>query len=387
MNPLLARSAPLVWLWLVQSALVLALAGINPNHFTTIDSGYYLAAAQNLLDGRGYVVLEEGRLVWNGTFPLGYPAAIALVSLLTTLPVLWASKVLNLLASGYFLYFLGNTLGTRRALVTGSVLLLGPFLKLWAHTWSEPLFLVVLFVWVRYFFAENRRWPGTFLLGLALMLVRYVGVFIVPLAVGAALYWNWKEQFHRAGRAAALSLGWALSFGAYLGLNYLQSGFWYGGDRFTEPNPAGQVLILLGQGLLNELFLFRDTDFQQLDVLFLLGVLIQVLLGTWLYLKRKDLPRLQRPRSAPTTYAWLTAAGYLLFLLVLRLLSPFDAPGYRLLSPFTFLILWGVLYQLTESTSRLRSLRWLGLLIILASWLHLLPQTDLAAKLSGLWGA
>ena len=79
MKALLAHSRPLVWLWLIQSTLVLALAWINPNHFTTIDSGYYLAAAQNLLDGRGYVVREEGRLVWNGTFPLGYPVAIALV--------------------------------------------------------------------------------------------------------------------------------------------------------------------------------------------------------------------------------------------------------------------------------------------------------------------
>ncbi|GAB3175042.1 hypothetical protein [Telluribacter humicola] len=375
-------------LWVGQVGLVLLLAFFNPNHFTTIDSGYYLTSAQYLLDGQGHVYEEGGQLVWNGIFPMGYPLGIAVVAFLTQLPVLWASKLVNVLASAGLLFFVQQKWGVHKALLMGALLLLGPFVKLWAHTWSEPLFLTLLFFWVYHFFADNRSFPVTLALGLALMLVRYAGLFIVPLSAGMALYWLFTHQRRRGYQSLALSLLWALGFGGYLWLNYQQSGQWYGGDRLSGSESVGQVLLLFGKGLLNELFLLRDATFESGDVLFWMGAVIQVVL---VGLMAKEVAKQKHPEprdaSSPVHYYWLTAVGYLVFLFALRLVSPFDPPGYRLLSPFTFLLLWGCMVnQSNENQYKLLRLHWLALLIIIASWLHLLPQTDVATKLYRVWG-
>ena len=372
-------------LWGGQVGLVLLLALFNPNHFTTIDSGYYLASAQYLLDGQGYVYEEDGRLVWNGIFPLGYPLCIALVAFLTQLPVLWASKLVNLLASAGLLLFVQRRWGVNKALLMGALLLLGPFVKLWAHTWSEPLFLTLLFLWTYYFFADRQRFWLVLVPGLLLMLVRYAGLFIVPLSAGMALYRLFTAQRQRGLQAAALSLLWAMGFGGYLWLNYQLSGDWYGGDRLSGSESVGQVLLLFGKGLLNELFLLRDATFESGDVLFWLGAVIQVVLvGLMMNAVAKQKSSIPQDTFPLVHYYWLTAGAYLLFLLVLRLISPFDPPGYRLLSPFTFLVLWGYMIRVVPYLS-VGKVKWLALALLLASWLHLLPQTDVVAKLYGVW--
>lgn len=376
----------LLLLWLGQLGLVGVLALFNPNHFTTIDSGYYLTSAQYLLSGQGYVYEEGDRLVWNGIFPLGYPALIAATSFLTQLPVLWASKVLNLLASAGLLCFIQRKHGPKKALLMGGLLLLGPFVKLWAHTWSEPLFLTLLFVWIYYFFSEGTHFLLTLALGLALLLVRYAGLFIVPLAAAMALFWLLKNQRQKAVYAALMAFLWTLGFIGYLWLNQVQSGEWYGGDRLSGGEAAGQVLLLFAQGLINELFLLRDTTFESGDVLFWLGAILQLVLVRLMgkvISGKGTFHQTDRPEQVP--YFWLTAVAYLLFLFVLRLISPFDAPGYRLLSPFTFLVLWGVLIRMAPYIS-IKRIKYLALALLLASWLHLLPQTDVMAKLHGVWG-
>ena len=379
--PVTRNTLFLVLIWLGQSTLVLVLAYLNPNHFTTIDSGYYLESAKHLLHGEGYTYLAEGRLIWNGIFPIGYPATIALVSLLTGLSPLWASKVVNLVASAVFLYLLRRWFGERKAVVTGCILLLGQFVKLWAHTWSEPLFLVILFAWAYLFFNSPKSYILVFLLGIALMLVRYAGIFIIPLAGILAVVDFWKMQQVQARSRLFLALGWGVMMGGYFYYNFAQSGEWYGGARFTESLPFTQSIMQFGQGLLNELFLFRDTDFSGLDWLFVTGLGLQVLLMGLFFREYNSFPLL--PRSS-VRFAWKTAFAYLLFLFFIRLFSPFDAPGYRLLAPFSFLFFWGILYRISE-TALSGKRAFIGGMVLAASWLHLLPQTDFEAKLRPLW--
>ncbi len=134
-------------LWLFHSSLILFLAYINPNHYTTIDSQYYLESAKNILEGHSYTIREENGFHWNGTFPAGYSLAIALVSFCAKINVLWASKIVNIVATGIWFFFLNLWFGRNKSVLIGCILLLGSFLKLWPHTWSEPLFLVILFCW------------------------------------------------------------------------------------------------------------------------------------------------------------------------------------------------------------------------------------------------
>jgi hypothetical protein len=371
----------LVLIWLGQGTLVLVLAYLNPNHFTTIDSGYYLESATHLLQGEGHTYLADGRLIWNGIFPIGYPAAIAWVSLLTGLGTLGASKVVNLLASAVFLYLLRRWFGERKAVLTALVLLLGQFLKLWAHTWSEPLFLVVLFAWAYLFFNSPKSYILVFLVGTLLMLIRYAGIFIIPLAAILAVVDFRKMQQVQAQSRLFLALAWSGVMGSYFYYNFTQSGAWYGGARFAEHEPFIQSIAQFGQGILNEFFLFRDTDFSGFNWLFLAGLGLQALLMLVFFAEYK-LRRLL-PLSS-VRFAWLTAFAYLLFLFIIRLFSPFDAPGYRLLAPFSFLFFWGILYRLPAITcSGKRAL--IGGIALVISWLHLLPQTDLEAKLKPLW--
>ena len=367
-------------IWLLQCGLVLAIVFLNPNHFTTIDSGYYLESATHLLRGEGYTYTEGGQLVWNGVFPPGYPATISLVSLLTGLSVLWASKVVNLVAGGIFLFLVNHWFGDR-AVRIGCVLLLGQFVKLWAHTWSEPLFLVILFSWAYLFFNSQRVWL-IFILGILLILVRYAGVFIIPLSLVVAFLDIRRKEYPNAKSRALLGLGWLVGFLSYLYLNHSLSGHWFGGERFGHQETFVHNLSLFAKGLLNELFLFRDTDFLYPDSLFIVGASLQMLLFVY---AAKTVKVSSTFAQKPTSYLFLTAGSYLVFLFLIRSLSPFDPPGYRLLSPFSFLAIIGLLFLITPRLKNPGTFYRLGVVLLFASWLHLLPQADLEAKLAPVW--
>jgi hypothetical protein len=371
----------LILIWLLQSALVLLLAYWNPNHFITVDSTYYLESATHLLHGEGHSYTESGKTVWNSIFPLGYPAAIAGVAFVSGLSVLWASKLVNLLASAVFLYLIHRWFGGRKAAVTGCLLLLGQFVKLWAHSWSEPLFLVLLFAWAYLFFNASHRYWLVFLIGLALMLVRYAGIFIIPFGLACSAFHFWRKNRLQARLYFWQAIGWAFVMGNYFNYNLYKSGEWYGGERFGAPPPFLPSLALFGQGLLNEFFLFRDMDHFQPNALFLTGLGIQVILMILFFTNSGLRPLYSR---YPVRFAWYTALGYLIFLFLVRLLSPFDAPGYRLLAPFSFLFFWEILYRIKEVAFR-GSRALIGWAALLASWLHLLPQADVEAKLKPLW--
>ncbi|TDB64140.1 hypothetical protein [Arundinibacter roseus] len=371
-NPL-----PLVVLWLVQVSFVLFLTAINPNHFTTIDSGFYLQSASMLLQGKGYTYLDQGQLIWNGIFPMGYSAAIAAVSWLSGLPVLWASKAVNLLASGTFLGLLYRWFGTRRAVFSGLILLLGPFLKLWAHTWSEPLFLVLLFGWAYLFFNHPSHYLPLFFLGLSLILVRYAGLFIISLS-GLMAIQDFRQMRVNVGKIRlGLTLIWLVFFGSYLVLNFQKSGLWFGGERFSGDVPLSDTFLLFGKGLLNELLLARDSDFTSPDLLFWLALLAQILLFSILI----NQWRATHFWPKPPQFVSIPAFFYLIFLLILRLISPFDAPGFRLLSPLSFLVYWGIMFKL-ESFNFTKTSSWAAIGLLLLSWLHILPQTNLNTKLA-----
>ena len=372
----------LLLLWLIHSGLVLFLAYINPNHYTTLDSQYYLQSADNMLAGQGYTIREGNEYQWNGTFPIGYAAVISFVSFFTKINVLWSSKLVNIAASGIWLFFLNQEFGRRKSVVLGSVLFLGSFLKLWAHTWSEPLFLVVLFCWVYHFNyltnspnVQKSRIIYVLILGLLLMLVRYAGIFIIPVALGYAVFWIYKKEKNKSLLFGLLAFFWSLGFVCYLYLNKYQSGEWYGGDRFGSFLITENILVFL-KGLLNELLLIRNTDFQSPDVLFWVGIIFQILL---IMLIRKHLPKTAAASDLVVTFH-IIAFSYLVFLFTLRAFSPFDEPGYRLLSPFTFLILSGLLHTIPEEKLTYK-LQYLLAVLVLISCMEIIPTDDLHRKI------
>jgi hypothetical protein len=375
----------LLLIWILQSCFILLLTSLNPNHYTTIDSHYYLESAQNILSGNGYSTFQNKQYIWNSTFPPGYALAIALISFLTKTNVFVASKLVNLIASAVWLISLKRWFGNNRAVAIALILLTGSFLKLWVHSWSEPLFLVILFSWTYHFYRMSTRenlpvvnMVSFFMLGILLILTRYAGIFIIPLTFLYGLIGVVKREKSKTLLYIILASGWALTFGGYLWINFILSGEWFGGGRFeAKMRPVENVNIFI-KGLLNELLIIRNTDFLTVNTLFCVSLTMQVLLLVLISQQITANVNLKKVISI-RSYFLTTAVFYLFFLFLVRLFSPFDQPGYRLLAPFSFLILISVLLS-WRTKKKKNLLKYLLIFLIVLSWMDLIPQQGFKIK-------
>ncbi len=395
------RPLQLTPLLLVTGGLIFGLCVVNSNRFTTVDSGYYLQSATNLLNGQGYVISNNGQLVWNGIFPIGYSILIVLSSFLTNLSVLWASKLVNVLAVSLSAIAWQYRIGTTRTLWLLSVWWLGGFLKILASTWSETVFLVVLAEWVWCLFRflpEPTRWHTVrlFLVSCALFLLRYVGGYVVMTTLLLTGLSRLNRQ--RLERSLRLTFGqgalvWLLicslatltGFRAYFYLNNQLSGSPFGGERFLATEPAPVLAHLFGQSLLNELLLIRHFTPNQPTGLTWLGAGLQTFLPVGLYARWRRHTRIQEstpPLGALSRLFILTGVTYLLVLFSLRTVSPFSGPNLRLMAPATFCLLSATLLLVSASRYLRRLVRPVWIVLLLCSWLQLLPQADMSRKLN-----
>ena len=380
---------------------------LNPTHFTSVDSGYYLQSAANLLAGRGYVMEDNGRWVWNGTFPIGYSALIAVLSTITGLPVLWASKLINGMGLVLSAMLWLRRIGPGRTIWLLSVWWTGGFLRILAYTWSETLFLVLLAEWVwglnRFLKTTTLRWAiRLVLLSFGLFLVRYIGGytlgFMMLLAIAIYLTPNRVHSLLRidvnlrtARALLTISSICLTGMGAYGWLNHRLSGSLYGGDRFLPTESASSLVVLFARSIGNEFLLIRDFLPAGANELAWVGVAIQLVWLWLLYQQFSQQPlasgplRRLNPSSTVTLVRLFVLIGglYVFVLFGLRVVSPFSGPNTRLMAPATFCILTaGLLWVGTADAAWQRKLRpyWIGLLI--CSWLQLLPQVDFSAKMA-----
>ena len=395
-------------LWIGHIALVAILTGLivlNPNRFTSIDSGYYLQSATSLLAGRGYVIQENDPFVWNGTFPIGYSALIAFVSGLTGFPVLVASKVVNFIVIGVSGYRWVRRLGSDRAFWVLSIWMLGGFLKIAAYTWSETVFLVLLAEWVwhlhQFLMKPNTGRTFTlFLIGYGLFLTRYVGGFVFGLtsvlAIPIGLLPNWFSAqsgliiTRLASRnLSIISLAGLACMSAYLGMNHQFSGSFFGGERFVPTESTSELAKMFGLAILNELLLIRDFGSLGSNKLAWFGIGIQFLLLTASYrqLRQYQLPEEKPPIISSLVWSFiLTGGSYLTVLFTLRIFSPFSSPNLRLMAPFTFCLLMAACLWIGKwPISWQQHLRTYWVLLLLFSWLQLLPQSDISQLISQVW--
>lgn len=372
----------LLILWIFHSTVILLFAYVNPNHYTTIDSQYYLESAKNILEGHGYTICEENGFQWNGTFPAGYSLIIAFVSFCTKINALWASKIVNIAATGIWLFFLNSWFGRNKSVLIGCILLLGSFLKLWVHTWSEPLFLVILFCWVYQVYQLNTltvlsisRLFFVLSLGLLLIFIRYAGIFIIPLSFGYSVYHFWKREKQKSLIAILFPILWSAGFAFYLFHNYQKSGELFGGNRFDGNIQIGENVISFAKGLINEISLFGNFTFHSLELFSFIGIGFQILISA-LILKELHSKFII---TNCVKHTFVVAFFYLTFLFILRIFSHFDEPGYRLLSPFTFLILSGLVCGISDEriTGRLKNLL---IVLVVISWVEVIPKDGLIEK-------
>lgn len=389
----------------VTGLFITGLTLVNPNHFTSIDSGYYLQSATNLIRGQGYRFQENDHRVWNGIFPIGYSALIALVSALTGVSVLISSKLVNYLALCFFAGCWLRRLGADGAGWLLSVWWLGGFLKILAYTWSETLFLVLLAEWVWSFHhcltrPSIRRSGVLFGTSYLLFLTRYIGGYVFGL-LGCAglLIWLFpKQKWSLAGSAPpkkihsyllGISGIGVVGMSLYFLINYQLSGSLYGGERLLPTESAADLAFLFGQSLLNEWLLIRDFLPNESNQLAWLGLVIQlVVAGIFYWQFRKKTISIGHLSDFPSlSHAFiLTGFAYLLVLFLLRIVSPYAGPNLRLMAPFTFCIVSaGLIWVGTQPIGWQRFSRPYWVFLLLCSWLQLLPQADFNRKLERIW--
>ncbi|MVM37784.1 hypothetical protein GO730_09615 [Spirosoma sp. HMF3257] len=138
--------------------------------------------------------------------------------------------------------------------------------------------------------------------------------------------------------------------------------------------------------MLNECLLIRDFSSGGSNLLAWMGVGIQFLLFTVFYWQfgRQQWSAEKMPASNLLMWPFvLTAVVYVLVLFSLRTVSPFSDPNLRLMAPFTYCFLTAGLLWVSEwPACWQKNLRPYWLLLLLCSWLQLLPQHDLLQRIS-----
>lgn len=350
--------------------LICGVIPFAPNQGCSPDSYAYLESALALLNGEGY----QWHSSWNALWPLGYSACIACVHLLLPVSLLWASKLVNLLALYVLLYALHRTYGDR-AYILGFAL--GYLTKMAVYTWSETLFIVILILvclqlyrhW-RYESANSFYFVG---LSYAAFLVRYIGGFVgVSLAI-AAVYFQYNQSYRRAQWSLRMFGTLAVSYCLYFGINLWQGSSLWGGARFVETEPLPALLGGIAQGWFNEFVLLRDAPVE--DMLLWIGLGIQVVLLTYLF-KIYSWKDVAFSLSRPSLYLYVGGL-YGLIITTLRLISPFDSLNYRLLAPATLL---GCLAALDWLSSPLRAKQWAKAKRPVLVFFIMIPLTNLLPK-------
>lgn len=191
-DPSPVSSARRWWRWVVVGSLTVvavALVLVNTSrHGVGIspDSTGYLAAARSLLAGRGYTGCDGAPLT---AWPPLFPTLLAGLGLAGIEPALGA-RLLNALAFGVMVFLSGRLFNrTLRSpplavIATATVALFFPLIQVASMAWTEPVFVLLITLFVLQGRAYQRR-PRLTSLGLLALLAalcslqRYAGVAII----------------------------------------------------------------------------------------------------------------------------------------------------------------------------------------------------------------
>lgn len=341
-----------LWLWaiylLIVGTIVLRV-NIEATNYTTPDSEYYLIVADNIVDGKGLVSphpmdypISQGANEYPFTiWPAGYPVVISAVIWLTGLEAMAASKIVNLLFLA-LLFFLLQFWFKDRAWLAGLYFLAYGKMEVFSYSWSEAPFLffeLLLCYWIlESLIGDRDKWLWLkigFVLA-SLFLFRYAGLIFFFLTAGAMLYHVWHKRYQKGIHYfVGLSIASTIAL-SYLYRNYQLSGFYSGMDRIQpQVESLAYFTWLLLKGLFNELILARNYFFKgNLDLLFLGLLILQFVLIIWLIRWRKLYSR-KTLFSGTFNFLLACSATYLVGIVILRKIQPFDPFDFRILTPFS----------------------------------------------------
>ncbi len=384
---------------LILTVVALKIAA-NPAYYLTPDSHYYLQAAQNLLDGRGYRIDFYNKDTFCAIWPVGYSLLIAGVTFLTTLSVTLSSKVVNLLAVAGILWLVKRHYKAQSWFVA-LAMLSSSFLQLYSNTWSETVFIFCLLGVV---FSRGSKVIGTgsFVMGhgknhisyfitnisylITAFLTRYVGIFLfIPLLI--------QRKYKTA-------LVFAVVVVLYLLNNYAQTQTFTGNHGHFPTEPFVERLVRGLKGIGEEIAFWgiRDWDLKggngamtifiyvisiaQATILVVVGSLVishlSLVMGRGSISKQLKSQQMAEAFPYHTSYVLqLTSLSYFATSIVLYLIDDsMESLYFRRLAPATFLILIAGLGWLVAPTQKLlfERVKWWVVTFFILSVVHALPK-------------
>lgn len=375
-----SRFLPIALFVLLIPVLLVRIAA-ESTHYCTPDSIYYLEVANNILMGNGPVGpkifdFNESEhtlipLYYNTPFgkpdqyehyffsvwPLGYPAGIAAVSLVTGLDVLWASKLFNILLLGIDFYLLVLLFGKRAELVLFYFCSF-TMLEICSYTWSENLYLsffILLLLGIkRIHQTTSLHFASLLLISIGLIgmsLSRYASLsYFFFISVIMVMYGKLKAYKKSLNLFFGLLIG-SIIVGLYLSVNYIKSGYITGMPRVnTQEFGALDLTEAFFRGLFNQLHIIKQFRYSgKIDFLYYCLLTLSQLAVIGIVYKKIHTIKITTKLDFTLKSMTGLSIGYLLFLIYTTAVSTIDPFDYRTLLPFSFPLV-AVLLVWTHST-------------------------------------
>ncbi|MDR1527478.1 MAG: hypothetical protein LBS46_07410 [Dysgonamonadaceae bacterium] len=321
------------------------------NTYISPDSTHYLRAAQSLLNGHGlYVNTAAGdTATYFSMWPIGYPAMIALVSLVTGAEVYLASKILSVIFLAILctlFYFRFKKTAWVYALIVTNF----GFLQIFWYTWSEQPFILGL-VWISFAIMDIvaskriqfRHYISLCLASLFLFFSRYIGTFsigVIGLLAGYYLIAGISKAKKEYIKKSVLLIGAALIAAtviiAYLYINKTKGGYITGMERIPTVEHPLRVFMLL---CISSLMEIRNVFYSFFAMNYGLLITLSVV-GCFLLFRFRT--KIKRYFSVQAVCFLSIGFLYWCSIVVMRFSAAFDGFDFRLLFPASGLLFLGI---------------------------------------------
>jgi hypothetical protein len=346
------------------------------------DSTYYLRLAKNLIAGEGFRIADynspDGQSFF-GIWPVGYPVMIFIISKLTGLGVVWASKVLNLLIIGIIL-LLFKYIFKENVYWAGLIFFVTSVILVFSYTWSEgPFILFLLFVSISLYKCDETSgkllWiAGLFFSGIALFMMRYIGLFSVGVIGLIALVNLYRRRWLFSIKLLIIASLQMIFAGLYLYHNIVSTGYLTGMPRDLPEESNFELLKQLLSALKDEFLVIKCG----MPLLISLGLLL--LLGIYLF-KTRGKSHYNEKTDGLSKYFLLTGIVYFVAIIGAKWFSNFSPLDFRYLFPGTFMIILSLVAYLQGKPSvKIMNSAILYLIILALLSIHYIPQRSYIYK-------
>lgn len=346
----------LIIIYLMIVASISLRSYVEATNYCSPDSEFYLRVASNILNGKGIIAPQEYPFdertpeshfaVW----PVAYPFMIALGSKITSLNVLVASKLVNLLFLGLIFILMFHWF-KEGAWFPALYFFSYSKMEVFSYTWSEGPFLFFLLL-LCYFLAhlETKYLVIKVAMCLLLMFLLRYAALVHFVGVGCFAVYLLVRRYEKKGLKLLLSVCIAaVPCLLYLWNNKYHSGFYTGLKRFTPEEISNWFSFsssLVGVG--NE-FLWARNYFilhHNFTWIFALFLIIELILGYYLFRKRHYMEQPILNHSSKVLIA--TGLFYLLGVIILQRLHACAHFDYRILAPFSTPIALALFYAIFQ---------------------------------------